>query len=77
VQGANEGLYVNTGVNGNSVHLSSSTFFNGSNGEDVETSGTSNLFSITSNRGNGRVSCGARPLLSAANAFLGGEVGCQ
>jgi hypothetical protein len=77
VQGANEGLYVNTGVNGNSVHLSSSTFFNGSNGEDVETSGTSNLFSITSNRGNGRVACGARPLLSAANAFLGGEVGCQ
>jgi hypothetical protein len=77
VQGANEGLYINTGVNGNSIHLSSSTFFNGSNGEDVETSGTANLFSLTANRGNGRVSCGARPLLSAANVFLGGEVGCN
>lgn len=74
---SNDGLFVGTGVNGQSLHVSGCTFFRGSNGDDVETSATANLFSISSSRGNGRLRCGTRPLLSAANAFLGGQPGCN
>ena len=72
-----EGLVVNTGFNRESAHVAGCTFFQGSGGEDVETGPGATLFSISATRGNGRILCGARPVLAAANAFLGGSIGCN
>ncbi len=76
VAGANEGLYVDTAVGAPSVNLSGATFYRGT-GLNVSTTPTSNLFTISSSYGEGRLSCGTRALLAQSNAFLGGIVGCN
>jgi hypothetical protein len=76
VPNADQGLVVATGFNGQSVHVAGCTFFQGV-GSDVITGPAANLFSISSSRGDGRFQCGTRPLLNAANVFLGGVFGCN
>jgi hypothetical protein len=75
--GANEALFVATGVNQPSVNVSGCTFYRGGGGANVQTTGTANLFTISASYGEGRINCGTRPLLSQANAFLGGVAGCN
>ncbi len=77
VPGANESLFVNTAFNQPSVNVSGCTFYRSSNGPNILTGGSANLFSIASTYGEGRMQCSTRPVLNQANVFLGGSAGCN